>query len=123
MPITIQRDQYDALLDYANGVRTDKDGLSALQKQIDAANGIRRFFLLVRWMERGGSAPSRIDIGKGWPPTQTFALRLDRPITRTDVDYVLQTQAKNPVYPTVTLDELGVVGWTELDLWDFNTNV
>jgi len=123
MAISINRDQYEALLDYAFGRRTDRDGLVALQKSIDSSNGVRRFFLLIRWMERGGKAPSRIDIGLGWPPTQTFTLQLDRPITRSDVDDVLRTQAKDAVYPTVTNDELGEVGWTELDQWDFNANV
>lgn len=123
MAISISRDQYEALLDFAFGRRTARDELVDLQKSIDTANAVKRFILLIRWMERGGKAPSRIEIGKGWPPTQTFTLQLDRPITRSDVDDVLRTQAKNAVYPTVTNDELGEVGWTELDSWDFNANV
>jgi hypothetical protein len=123
MAISISRDKYEALLDFAFDRRTDRDELVALQKSIDTANGVRRFLLVIRWMERGGKTPSRIEIGKGWPPTQTFTLQLDRPISRTDVDNVLSTQAKNAVYPTVTNDELGEVGWTELDLWSFEDNV
>jgi hypothetical protein len=113
-------DQYNALLDFAYGRRTSSAERRELQRVIDAANGVKRYFLYIRWMERGGSPPSRIEIGAGWPPTQSFKLRMDRPITRQDVDDVLSKQARNSVYPTVTNDELGNVGWTELDVWDFN---
>jgi hypothetical protein len=120
MPISMSRDQYEALLDYANGRRTDAEGLADLQRAIDAANSVRRYSLYIRWMERGGSAPSRISIAAGWPPTQQFLLVLDRPIERADVDEVLNTQATSPVYVTVTSDVRGEVGWTEIDEWDFH---
>ncbi len=120
MPISMSLDQYNALLDFAYGRRSNTDERRQLQRTIDAANGVHRYFLYVRWMERGGKPPSRIEIGNGWPPQQSFKLRMDRPITRQDVDDVLNKQAKNAAYPTVTNDENGVVGWTELDVWDFN---
>lgn len=121
MTISMSQDQYQALLDFAFDRRSDTDALTNLQRVVDTANGVQRFFLYIRWMDRGGSPPSRIEIGRGWPSAQEFKLRLDRPITREDVNDVLNKQAKNPVYPTVTSDENGVVGWTELDVWDFNT--
>lgn len=121
MPISMSTDQYNALLDFAYGRRTEAEQLRQLQRTLDAANGVRRYFLAIRWMERGGSPPSRIEIGRGWPPTQSFPLRMDRPITRQDVDDVLRTQATSPVYVTVTNDENGIVGWTEIDAWDFDT--
>ncbi len=121
MPISMTNDQYSALLDFAFQRRTNSAELTELQRRIDDANGVVRFFLYVRWMERGGSPPSRIEIGRGWPPTQQFKLRLDRPITPEDVQRVLDTQARSPAYVTVTKDEAGIVGWTELEQWDFNT--
>lgn len=121
MTISMSRDQYEALLDFAYQRRDDAEVLTELQRKIDDANSVRRYFLYIRWMERGGSPPSRIEIGKGWPPTQQFALCLDRPITPEDVTDVLNKQARTPVYVTVTNDEDGVVGWTELEQWDFNT--
>jgi len=121
MPISMSRDQYEALLAFAAGERTDEEELADLQRRIDAANSVRRYYLNIRWMERGGSAPSRISLGQEWPPTQTYLLKMDRPIERADVDTVLETQAQSPVYVTVTDDTNGVVGWTELDQWDFNT--
>lgn len=119
--ITMTSDQYELLLEYTRG-RTPDAVLTELQRAIDLANNVKRFFLYIRWMETGGSPPSRIEIGAGWPPTQEFKLRMNRAISRQDVDDILRTQAERPVYVTVTNDELGVVGWTELDSWDFYLN-
>lgn len=123
--VSLSRSEYEVLLDFAFGRRTDVAELRALQKRLDLANDIKRYLLNIRWYEIGGQPPSRIDIREndGWPPRQEFILRQDRPIARQDVDQVLRTQAQNPVTPTVTRDERGVVGWTELDVWDFNANV
>ena len=122
MAISMSQDQYELLLDYAYGRKTADDNLSSLQRSIDAANGVKRFFLYIRWMETGGQPPSPIQIGLGWPPTQEFKLRMNRAISRSDVDDILRTQAVRPVYVTVTNDERGAVGWTELDVWDFYLN-
>jgi hypothetical protein len=120
MPISMSRDQYEALLDYAYQRRSDAEGLLAIQRAVDDANTVRRYRLYIRWMETGGGPPSRISIGAGWPPSQQFLLTLDRPIELADVQLVLDTQARKPVYVTVTKDTRGVVGWTELESWDFN---
>jgi hypothetical protein len=122
MAISMSRDQYELLLQYAEGTRTSDTVLTDLKKKIDTANGVKRFFLLIRWMESGGAPPTRIEIGLGWPPTQQFELRMDRAISRDDVDIVLRTQATRPVSPVVTTDPGGTLGWTELDAWDFDTN-
>lgn len=126
-PVTMSFEQYNLLLDFAYGRNTKVADLRDLQAKIDRANRIKRYFLNIRWYERGGSAPSRIelrDLGS-WPPTQDYLLRQDRPITRDDVDQVLRNIAKNPVLDavTVTADVRGIVGWTELESWDFNLNV
>ncbi len=123
MAITMARDQYDLLLEYANGKAADSV-LADLQRKLDAANGVKRYLLNIRWMESGGAPPTRIEIknGEGWPPTQTFLLKMDRAISRADVDDVLRTQAVRPAYVTVTNDEAGLVGWYELDQWDFYAN-
>lgn len=120
--VTLSRNQYESLLAAANGDTTVD--VSSLQKTVDAVNGIRRYFLYIRWQDLGGEKPTRIEIanGTGWPPEMTFQLTLDRPISREDVDQVLATQATNPVDPTVTSDPQGIVGWTLLDDWDFNAN-
>lgn len=117
--VSIARDQYDLLLEYAYGRIVPDTVLADLQRKIDAANSIRRYALCIRWMETGGSAPTLIAIGNGWPKSQQFLLKMDRAIAREDVDAILRTQATRPVYVTVTADSNGVLGWTELEEWAF----
>jgi hypothetical protein len=115
--ITMTRPQYDALL--AAAKVGDPVAAAQLQKLIDAGNGIIRYLLQIRWQDVGGKPPPRIELGKGWPPDQTFLLQLERRISRADVDDVLRTNASNPVSVMVTPDPLGVVGWTLIDDYDF----
>lgn len=117
--VSLTRDQYDLLLEYAYGTIVSDVALVEMQRKIDAANGIKRYALLLRWMETGGAAPTRIELGKGWPVSQQFLLKMDRPIAREDVDNILRTQATRPVSVTVTPDVRGVLGWTELEVWSF----
>lgn len=122
MPISLSRDQYELLLSYARREREVDDLLADTQRRIDQANAVRRFVLNIRWMARDGASPRRIDIGKGWPPTQQVLLKMERAIAREDVDAILRAQPSTPVSVNVTSDPRGVVGWTELDAWDFNLN-
>lgn len=123
--ITMSFEEYSLLLDHAFSRRTDATELKDLQKRIDRENSVKRYLLNIRWYEIGGAPPTRIEIknNNGWPPTQTAVLKQDRPIAREDVDTFLLGNAKNPVGVTLTKDENGIVGWTELDVWDFNLNV
>ena len=123
--VTLARDEYERLLDFAYGRRTGTTELRDLQRRIDTANDIKRYLLNIRWYEFGGKPPSRIELKEQgtWPPTQETILRLDRPISRLDVDEVLRSKAKSPVDVTVTKDERGIVGWTELAAWNFDLNV
>lgn len=115
--VTLTRSQYEALLSTAR--LASPQIADQLRREIDAANGITRYFLYIRWQDVGGKAPPRIELGKGWPPTQTYQLELERRIARADVDEVLRTNAVNPVSIMVTPDRLGVVGWTLIDDYDF----
>lgn len=116
--ITMTRAQYDALLNAAQ-VDIDPAALLRLREMIDTANGITRYFLWIRWQDVGGRPPPRIELGKGWPPLQTYFLELERPLTRADVDDVLRNNATSPVDPQVTPDRYGVVGWTFLPDYSF----
>lgn len=113
MTITMTRAQYDALV--AAGLNDETVEILRLREEIDAANGVTRYVLNIRWQDVGGSPPPRIELGRGWPPDQTFMLELERPISRADVDEVLRTQAVNPASVMVTPDTAGVVGWTLLE--------
>lgn len=85
---------------------------------VDQANGIRRYFLSIRWQDVGGRPPPRAEI-MNWPKDQTYLLELDRPISRADVDQVLAQKARNPVSVMVTPDRQGRVGWTLLGDYKF----
>jgi len=116
--VTMSREQYEALCNLA--IKQDPVNGGSLRDIVDKANGIRRFFLYIRWEDVGGVPPPRIELGKGWPPSQTFPLVLERSITRADVDQVLTTQATNPTNVQVTPDRAGIVGWTLIDDYNFN---
>jgi hypothetical protein len=115
--IIITRPQYDALMTAA--LAGDTIEVSRLRDVIDVANSIKRFFLYIRWQDVGGAPPPRIKLGKGWPQDQTFALEMDRAITREDVDSVLAQNTQNPTSVMVTPDRAGNVGWTLLDDYNF----
>ena len=115
--LTVTRPQYDALITAALAGNTAE--VLRLRSIIDAANGIKRYFLFIRWQDVGGEPPPRIELGKGWPPEETYQLELDRPIAREDVDSVLVQQAVNPTTVMITPDRAGVVGWTLVDDYTF----
>ena len=115
--LSITRSQYEALL--ATASLASPQVADQLRLEIDAANGITRYFLYIRWQDVGGKAPPRIELGKGWPPAQTYKLELERRIARLDVDEVLRNNAVNPVSIMVTPDRQGVLGWTLIDDYDF----
>jgi len=118
MPITIERTQYDALINAA--LAGDTEGVRRIRDVIDRANDVRRYFLYIRWQDVGGQPPRRIEIGAGWPQDMTFQLELERPITRQDVDSILIANAANPVTVMVTPDRAGQVGWTLLNDYAFS---
>jgi hypothetical protein len=119
MAITMSRAQYDALL--ALAATANATATADLRRTIDAANGITRYVLTIRWQDVGGTQPTRIELGKGWPPEQTYVLELERKITREDVDAVLEHNATNPVSVMVTADPYGVIGWYLLEDYDFQS--
>lgn len=117
MPISMTRAQYEALV--AAATKGDSETAEPLAAQIDAANGIRRYILWIRWQNVGGVVPTLIELGRGWPQDQSYKLVLERAIERLDVDEVLRNSATNPVSVMVTPDPDGEVGWTFLGDYEF----
>jgi len=115
--ITITRAQYDALLAAASSSNTAE--VTRLRGLIDAANGITRYVLQIRWQDAGGTPPPRLQRFSDWPVAQTYKLELDRAITRQDVDDVLAQRATSAVSVLVTPDVNGVVGWAEIEEYAF----
>lgn len=117
MSITLTRPQYDALITAA--LDADLEQVARIRDIIDSSNGIVRYYLSIRWQDVGGTPPPRIELGKGWPEDQSYLLELDRPITRADVDEVLDQNTVNPVGVMLTPDKNGVVGWTLINDYVF----
>jgi len=116
--VSVPRDQYEALRTAA--LSGDTSECQRIFDLIDRANQIRRYFLYIRWQDVGGTPPPRIELGKGWPKDQTYKLEMDRPISRFDVDSILQQVARNPTSVMVTPDRAGLVGWTLIDDYNFS---
>jgi hypothetical protein len=104
--ITMIRAQYDSLL--AAAKQGDPEAAAALQALIDEANGIVRYILQIRWQDVGGKQPPRIELGKAWPPNQTYRLELERRIVLSQ--YLTAIQVRRAAIPRrsrVDVQQLG----------------
>lgn len=116
---TLTDNQYNSLILAARGDTTiDVD---KLERAINQANDIKRFNLWIRWYTVGGSTALPFDLDN-WPADQQYRLIQTRAIAREDVDAVLRANGQNAIDPMVTFDPRGKVGWTELDVYDFDYN-
>jgi hypothetical protein len=115
--ITLQNDEYDALLVLARAgaeAGSQVEVFFNLRKQIDFANGLRRTAILVRYDTLPWVAGKEQLYG---PRGETLLLELLRPPTREDVMIALSGKRTAPALIHVTRDPNGVVGWYELDLF------
>jgi hypothetical protein len=117
MPISMSRANYETLLTAA--LAGNAAAANEVSTVVDRENSIRRYVLHVRWINVGGQGPSRVELGRGWPPESTYVIRAESPISRLQVDEVLAQNATNPISVMVTRDPNGVVGWTEVDVYVF----
>lgn len=115
--VTLTRAQYESLLAAASG-DTAIDVLT-LRETIDDANGIRRYFLRIRWQDLGAPRSKAWSM-EDWPPEQQRNLELDRPITLEDVNTAVLAAAVKPAGIMVSLSRVTNIGWTALEDWDFN---
>lgn len=113
--MNIEREQLDALVDAA--ARGDVPATVEIYESVLAANGVKRYFLMIRWHNTGGAPTYR---STTWPPAfETHLLKQDRPIERADVDTILLALAVSPADVHVTSDVAGVVGWTAIGDFTF----
>lgn len=129
MPFSIQLNQADweTLIEYARQGTLNADGsvmqtkalgLDAWIRMIEKANNLSRYVLWVQWQEQGAPLPPGTDFPDRWPPELRHLITLvTRPITRSDVDAVLATLARQPTNVLVTSDPAANVGWTELAVY------
>jgi hypothetical protein len=123
-PITLQQHDYETLVEFARlgtldasgNVKTEKArALDAWLKTLEEASGIHRYAVWVQWQEQDAPLPAGTQFPENWPPSMRFYLALtSRPITRSDVDTMLASRARNPTNVLVTKDPGATVGWTQI---------
>jgi len=90
--------------------------LESFLRSIEERNGIKRYFLAVRWQEIGIPLQTGIRFPETWPPNLTaYIQQFTRAIARSDVDSLLEARAVNPQLVMVTTDPGLRIGWTLLD--------
>lgn len=119
MNITLSQEDYEALIALGRkglGGSDEVRNFEAFLNRIEKANNIKRHLLWVQWQEADAPLPAGANFPRSWPPNlRGYIELLTRPITRQDVEYLLDDRAKKPVGVLVTPDPAAVVGWTKLD--------
>lgn len=116
--ISMTTEQYTALSALARLGTGDVIKLESFLKQIEKENGIKRYLLWVQWQEKDQPLPPHTKFPTNWPPKLRQVIQLiNRPVSRTDVDDVLQEHATNPLSVMVTPDPAALLGWTSLALY------
>lgn len=116
-PITLDRDDYEALRHLALLQAASQGSTARLQKmlqKIELAHGIERYAVWVRWVDAQNSGVyPKEDFPKQWPPQQeTYVEVLGRPVARADILAALAAQgAGSPAQIFVTKDPNRLVGW------------
>lgn len=118
-PLSLQQPDYEALIALARKGATTQDQILALDqflKQIESANGLTRYLILVQYQELDSPVPPTARFPETWPPELRFKIEfISRPVARADVDAALKVKAKNPTSVLCTKDPAGIVGWAPLD--------
>lgn len=95
--------------------------LEEFLQNVEKQNGIKRYFVAVRWQELDAPLPPRVAgaatrFPENWPPNLQGTLELlTRPICRADVDAYLARHASKPTCVMVTTDPALLVGWSPID--------
>lgn len=112
-------EEYTALSGLARKGASTPDELRVLNNylsSIETRNGVKRYFLKVRYQESGTPLQPTVRFPTTWPPELEFDIELyERPISKTDVNNMLTNRAKQPTNVMVTKDPGGIVGWSKLD--------
>lgn len=123
MDIQLKQAQYDRLMYYAQ-IGAEGSGslqqFEELRQAIETDNGIKTYVLVISYQEVP-LTPAPFNASAGYPPGVRKTLRLNRPITRQDVDDALNDAATTEELTLVTPDVAGVVGWTQLSAYNFST--
>ena len=124
LAFTLDQEQYEALIALAREGTKDDEGqidqeealrLDVFLRKIEADNGITRHAIWVRWQELNQPLPAGTNFPEVWPPTlSVYIEQVTRPISRADIDKVLDDNASNPINVMFTRDPGATHGWTEI---------
>lgn len=123
MTITLKDSQYATLMLYAEvgaAGRAKLTEFEELRRSIEADNGVQTYVLVISYQEVP-VAPAPVNYSGEYPPGVRKTLRLNRPITRQDVDDLLRDVPTTEELTLVTPDPLGVAGWSQLSAYNFST--
>lgn len=117
---TLTQEQYEALIFLARrGAEGDAQKLTQLDiflRDIERTNGITRSFLMIQWQELSAPLPPGTKFPERWPKELRKNIELvSRPVSKADVDAVLEKYAVEATNILVTKDTAGLVGWTPVD--------
>lgn len=118
--ITLTQDQYAGLLNYAaeGALGFDLfDQFLQLRQDIDTANSITRFTLMIRWQSIPNGPPTPVAAGGTFPGGKMQKLELTRRPTKQDVLDALAPEIVDENLVMVTPDAQGVVGWSSLNVY------
>ena len=126
-PISLNQEEYEALVSLARKGITNADGQIDVEKSrqletflqgLEKQSGISRYALWVQWQNAREPLPPNTDFPEKWPPElRAYIALTSRPIARADVDKLLSARASNPVNVLVTKDPAALVGWTDVDAY------
>lgn len=120
MDFTLTQEEYEALIALARqGTAEEPEKARQLDeflKVIEKRNGVVRSIVWVQWQEQDAPLPPGTNFPETWPPELRRKIELvTRPVSRADVDAVIDAHAKNPATILVTNDPAGVLGYTPID--------
>ena len=114
--MNLTTEQYEALVALSRRGATDQLELDAFLRDIEKANSITRYSAWVQWQEADSPLPPTTRFPENWPPAMRGRLdKINKPITRADVDALVASRSRSPVTVLVTKDPNASVGWTPVD--------
>jgi len=125
LEFTLSQQEYEALVALARRGCVDSEGntdvqklrdLEAFLRLIEKNNGVTRDAVWVQWQELDAPLPAGTNFPDEWPVNmRAYVEYVTRAVNQSDVEAVLEAQAKNPTSVLVTRDPGARVGWTPID--------
>jgi hypothetical protein len=121
MDLTVTQEEYESLVTLARAGATTPEKqrqLDAWLKLIEKKNDITRYQLWVQWQEADSPMPPNTNFPEVWPPEMRALIQqFSRPVSKADVEVLLEKKARKPVTVLVTSDPAATLGWTALDAY------